>query len=211
MKRAANEQYAACLGDLGSGGGWRRALQRLRGRGDGRPLRPRQAGDGDLLRRRFGRHPGDGAAHAAVTRLGPGDRRWCRATAACSTSRANGTRSACAAPAPTAITSRRRREMAQVIPTPYADVSAQTMLPTSHLVWSALWSGIATDAGRPGTRLRPRRGAPEGRRAGQALAARRGGKPAAADEVQRRRGAAPVRGGARVGGQAVLAGLSPSR
>jgi acyl-CoA dehydrogenase len=52
--------------------------------------------------------------------------------------------------------------MAQVIPTPYADVSAQTMLPTSHLVWSALWSGIATDAGRPGTRLRPRRGAPKG-------------------------------------------------
>jgi acyl-CoA dehydrogenase len=37
-------------------------------------------------------------------------------------------------------------EMAQVIPTPYADVSAQTMLPTSHLVWSALWLGIATDA-----------------------------------------------------------------
>lgn len=37
-------------------------------------------------------------------------------------------------------------EMAQIIPTPYADVSAQTMLPTSHLVWSALWSGIATDA-----------------------------------------------------------------
>lgn len=37
-------------------------------------------------------------------------------------------------------------EMAQVIPTPYADVSADTMLPTSHLVWSALWLGIATDA-----------------------------------------------------------------
>jgi acyl-CoA dehydrogenase len=37
-------------------------------------------------------------------------------------------------------------EMAQIIPTPYADVSAQTMLPTSHLVWSALWAGIATDA-----------------------------------------------------------------
>ncbi len=39
-----------------------------------------------------------------------------------------------------------RGEMAQVIPVPYADVSAQTMLPTSHLVWSALWLGIATDA-----------------------------------------------------------------
>ena len=36
--------------------------------------------------------------------------------------------------------------MEQVISTPYADVSAQTMLPTSHLVWSALWSGIAVDA-----------------------------------------------------------------
>ncbi len=36
--------------------------------------------------------------------------------------------------------------MEQVIATPYADVSAQTMLPTSHLVWSALWSGIAVDA-----------------------------------------------------------------
>lgn len=37
-------------------------------------------------------------------------------------------------------------EMAQVIPVPFADVSAQTMLPVSHLVWSALWLGIATDA-----------------------------------------------------------------
>ena len=37
-------------------------------------------------------------------------------------------------------------KMEQVISTPYADVSAQTMLPTSHLVWSALWSGIAVDA-----------------------------------------------------------------
>lgn len=37
-------------------------------------------------------------------------------------------------------------EIAQVIPVPYADVSAQTMLPVSHLVWSALWLGIATDA-----------------------------------------------------------------
>lgn len=37
-------------------------------------------------------------------------------------------------------------EMAQVIPVPYADVSSQTMLPVSHLVWSALWLGIASDA-----------------------------------------------------------------
>ena len=37
-------------------------------------------------------------------------------------------------------------EMAQIVPMPYADVSAQTMLPTSHLVWSAVWLGIASDA-----------------------------------------------------------------
>jgi acyl-CoA dehydrogenase len=37
-------------------------------------------------------------------------------------------------------------EMAQVVPVPYAEVSAMTMLPVSHLVWSALWLGIATDA-----------------------------------------------------------------
>lgn len=37
-------------------------------------------------------------------------------------------------------------EVAQVVPAPYADVSAQTMLPTAHLVWSAVWLGIAVDA-----------------------------------------------------------------
>lgn len=37
-------------------------------------------------------------------------------------------------------------EMAQVIPVSFADVSAQTMLPVSHLVWGAVWLGIATDA-----------------------------------------------------------------
>ncbi len=34
----------------------------------------------------------------------------------------------------------------QILPLPYADISAQTMLPTSHLTWSSLWLGIATDA-----------------------------------------------------------------
>lgn len=37
-------------------------------------------------------------------------------------------------------------EMGQIIPVPYADVSAQTMLPMSHLTWSAVWLGIASDA-----------------------------------------------------------------
>jgi len=37
-------------------------------------------------------------------------------------------------------------DAAQILPLPYADISAQTMLPTSHLTWSSLWLGIATDA-----------------------------------------------------------------
>lgn len=34
----------------------------------------------------------------------------------------------------------------QIIPTPFADILAQTMHPYSHVVWSSLWAGIASDA-----------------------------------------------------------------
>ena len=34
----------------------------------------------------------------------------------------------------------------QIIPGSYADSSAQTMVPYSHILWSALWHGIAADA-----------------------------------------------------------------
>lgn len=33
-----------------------------------------------------------------------------------------------------------------VVPEPYADVSARTMLPTSHTLWTSLWLGLASDA-----------------------------------------------------------------
>src|SRR5207245_3925735 len=42
------------------------------------------------------------------------------------------------------LTARGRVE--QVLPVPFADILAQTMHPYSHVVWSALWSGIAGDA-----------------------------------------------------------------
>lgn len=35
---------------------------------------------------------------------------------------------------------------AQILPEPYADISAATMLPVSHITWAALWTGIATAA-----------------------------------------------------------------
>ena len=34
----------------------------------------------------------------------------------------------------------------QVLPTPYADISAQTMLPSAHVFWASLWLGIASEA-----------------------------------------------------------------
>lgn len=34
----------------------------------------------------------------------------------------------------------------QVLPVPFADISGQTMVPVSHILWSSLWLGIATNA-----------------------------------------------------------------
>jgi acyl-CoA dehydrogenase len=34
----------------------------------------------------------------------------------------------------------------QILSTPFADIAAQTMVPVSHLLWSAVWSGIAASA-----------------------------------------------------------------
>jgi acyl-CoA dehydrogenase len=41
---------------------------------------------------------------------------------------------------------RARALAGQILPQPYAEISAQTMLPTSHILWSSLWLGIALDA-----------------------------------------------------------------
>lgn len=34
----------------------------------------------------------------------------------------------------------------QILPTPFAEISDQTMLPVSHTLWAAVWTGIAADA-----------------------------------------------------------------
>lgn len=34
----------------------------------------------------------------------------------------------------------------QILPLPYADLSARTMLPVTHILWSSTWLGIAADA-----------------------------------------------------------------
>jgi acyl-CoA dehydrogenase len=35
---------------------------------------------------------------------------------------------------------------AQILPKPFAEIAAQSMLATSHLLWSAVWFGVANDA-----------------------------------------------------------------
>lgn len=37
-------------------------------------------------------------------------------------------------------------DSAQILPTPFSDILTQTMHPYSHVVWCALWTGIAMDA-----------------------------------------------------------------
>jgi acyl-CoA dehydrogenase len=39
-----------------------------------------------------------------------------------------------------------RGPLEQVLPVPFADISAETMVPYSHILWSSLWWGIAADA-----------------------------------------------------------------
>jgi acyl-CoA dehydrogenase len=34
----------------------------------------------------------------------------------------------------------------QIVPTPYSELSARTMLPVTHILWASLWSGIADAA-----------------------------------------------------------------
>ncbi|MCU1487503.1 MAG: acyl-CoA dehydrogenase, partial [Actinomycetia bacterium] len=37
-------------------------------------------------------------------------------------------------------------DAAWILPVPYAEISSQTMLPTSHVVWASVWLGLATAA-----------------------------------------------------------------
>jgi acyl-CoA dehydrogenase len=34
----------------------------------------------------------------------------------------------------------------QILPTPFADIADQTMLPVSHTLWAAVWTGVTSDA-----------------------------------------------------------------
>ncbi len=41
---------------------------------------------------------------------------------------------------------RAKGRAAQVLPAPYAAIHAQTMTPVAHLLWAAVWAGVAADA-----------------------------------------------------------------
>ena len=47
----------------------------------------------------------------------------------------------------------------QILPAPFADIASQTMLPVSHVLWTSLWLGLASDAVGRARGIRPRRGA----------------------------------------------------
>ena len=51
-----------------------------------------------------------------------------------------------------------RGSISQILPAPFAEIAASTMTPVSHILWSAVWTGIAGDAvNRAWSFLRARR------------------------------------------------------
>ena len=79
---------------------------------------------------------------------------------------------ACARPAPPE----------QVMPEPFGEIAASTMVPTSHLLWSGVWLGIATDAvSKAQAVVRSKARAEPGVVPRSAVAAGRGRAQAAAD------------------------------
>ena len=57
-----------------------------------------------------------------------------------------GSARACAAPARPGYVVRAEFPAEQVLPTPFSRVATESMVPISHILWSHLWLGIATDA-----------------------------------------------------------------
>ena len=111
----------------------------------GRPHHARPQRDRDLLRRHAdgivttARRAPDAAASDQV--LSCSSRRTIRSSALSA-----GTRSACAAPAAPASSSKARVEPSRSCPEAYEQIHAQTMMPVAHLTWSAAWAGIAAGA-----------------------------------------------------------------
>ena len=122
------------------------SLDRRRDAGRGRRLQLREAG-ADRQLRRVRRRPADHAAPRSGRRARrPGGRAHAHASRPRSSRPAPGTRSACAARARPGYVVRAEFAPEQVLATPFPKVSNESMVPVSHILWSHLWLGIATDA-----------------------------------------------------------------
>ena len=154
----------------------------------------RQGRRAHLLRRAGRRDPRHRAPRPRRAAVRPGDGRADARTSISSSAPANGTRSACAAPAATASRSSGEAPLSRSSPSDFAEIAAQSMLATAHLLWSAVWYGIATDALAPRAGLRAHRGAqaPDGPPPG-ALRLAEAVDQAAADARQYRRRAEALR------------------
>ncbi len=65
----------------------------------------------------------------------------------------------------------------QILPSPFSEIAEQTMVPTSHILWASVWTGIANDAFlrahrffRAQVQKNKSDNAPSGRRIAEALA-----------------------------------------
>src|SRR5436190_1577582 len=83
---------------------------------------------------------------------------------------------------------------AQILPKPFAEIAAQSMLATSHLLWSAVWFGVANNALARAQNFRPRPGKGPAQCDAARGAARRGSRQHAATHArQHARWSSPLR------------------
>ena len=124
---------------------------------------------------------------------------------------ASGTRSGCAARAASASPSRPPARPIRSCPVPFADIASQTMLPVSHVLWTSLWLGLASDAVGAGAGVRPRRGAAHaGHGAAGRASARRDRRRAGHDARDRPRRASPISSSTRTTPKRSPGSASPS-
>ncbi len=97
-----------------------------------------------------------------------------------------GTRSASAAREWLRLHTHRARLGDQILPTPFDVILSQTMHPYSHIVWGALWTGIAARRSQSGPGLRPRRIAQNTRRNAHFGSRLAESRPAAARDAAQR-------------------------
>ena len=153
LTELAAEQWlvASVTSEIGTGETWARSIAPVEPAGDGRCTLEKQAPTVS-----YGAHA-DALLITARRSLLPEQATrsscWPRRSTPHSSRPAPGTRSACGAPARPGFIVRAGFGVEQILAAPFSTVMCESMVPVSHILWSFVWLGIATEAVRARTRF----------------------------------------------------------